>query len=123
MVPAFVVLHIYQGQTFNDVVTLNNTDGTPIDLSAKQARMHIRAYHRGPLILSLGTADGTIILDALGQITFNLSATVTAALETMYDYEQYVYDCELVEDDGIAPEFVERALQGVVILWPEITRG
>lgn len=34
MKPAYVVLHIYKGQTFRDKVILQAPDGTPIDLPA-----------------------------------------------------------------------------------------
>lgn len=118
MTPQFTVLHMYQGQTFADVVQLD----PPRSLAGEQARMQIRAYRSGPVILSLSSSNGRIALDEDGSITFHVTAADTAAIATSADWEQWVYDLELFHTVG-AEEIVERALSGVVIFWPEITTG
>lgn len=120
MTPAFVVLSIYQGQTYNDVVILEEDDGTPLDLSGKAARMQVRDYRSGPLRLELTTENGMITLDEEGRITFLVSAAETAALRTQYDYEQWVFSLELVTDPG-PDEIVETPIFGTVVFYPEIT--
>lgn len=123
MTPALVALTIYQGQTFADSVQLTDDDGVPLDLSAKQARMQIRSYRGGPIVLELSTANGMIGLDALGNITFHVTAEQTAALGSSQYlvYEQWIYDLELFEDDA-GEEVVDRALFGPVIFYTEVTR-
>lgn len=120
MIPAFVVLTIYQGQTFNDVVTLNDDTGAPIDLSSKNARMQVREYRGGPLRLELTTENGRIALNAAGEITFNVSAFDTSLITTVYDYEQWVFSLELYSGTG-EDEVVETPIFGAVVFYPEIT--
>lgn len=118
MTPAFTVLHIYQGQTFADVLQV-----TPArDLTTEEARMQIRAYRTGPVIMTLSTTNGRITLDAAGHVTFHVTAADTAAIETAADWEQWVYDLELYHEVGLE-EVVQRAFTGVVIFWPEVTTG
>lgn len=122
MKPSYVLLNIYQGQTFADVVTLQEDDGTPIDLSAMTARMQIREYFDGPLVMELTTENGRIDLDNLGHIQFHVTAADTAALGVYreFPYEQYVYDLELVHLDGLE-EVVDKPIFGNVVLYKEIT--
>lgn len=119
MIPAFVLLHMYQGQTFNDEVVLRETNGDPLDLTGRTARMQVREYRGGPVVLTLTTENGGITLTALGEIKFYVSAAVLAEIVSQYDYEQWVYDLELVTP-GVDP-LVERPIYGTVVFWPEIT--
>lgn len=124
MRPAFVVLHMYQGATFRDVVTLENDVEEPLALADTYdgARMQIREYADGPLVLELSTAGGSIALDNQGRITFNVTAATTAALSPQIGSTQWVYDLELYQDQA-GVEIVDRALEGVVVFWPEVTRN
>jgi hypothetical protein len=120
MKPAFVVLNMYQGQTYKDTLTLTDAAGAPLDLTGRDARMQVRDAF-GAVKLDLSTADGTILpLDATGVIAFHITAAVLAALGTQYDYEQWDYDLELFYLDG-TEEIVERPVRGVVLFWPEVT--
>lgn len=118
MVPAFVVLTIYQGQTYNDSVELLDDAGEPVDLTGRSARMQVREYRGGPLVMELGTADGTIEM-AAGVIQFNIPADVTAAIPIAYDYGMWVYSLELVTPG--TPDVVETPIFGAVVFYPEIT--
>lgn len=120
MIPAHIVLSIYQGQTFDDIVTLTDDADVPLDLTSWGARMQIREYRGSPILLELTTANGRIVLDALGQITFNVAAADTSALLVQYDYEQWVFSCELFKTVGME-EVVQTPIFGVVVVYPEIT--
>jgi hypothetical protein len=121
MKPAFVVLNMYQGQTYTDTLTLTDAAGAPLDLTGRSARMQVRDDF-GATKLSLGTADGTIVgpLGTSGVIAFHIPAVTLAAMSTQYDYEQWNYDLELFYTSG-SEEIVERPVRGVVLFWPEIT--
>lgn len=123
MKPAFVVLNMFQGQTYRDFLVLSDADtGLPLDLTGKEARMEIRD-DMGALKLELSTANGRIAaLTNNGRIQFDVDAATLAAIPTMYDYEQWKYDIELFYLEGLV-EIVERPVRGVVLFWPEITTG
>jgi len=118
--PAFVVLNMYQGQTYTDSLTLTDAAGVPLDLTGRDARMQVRDDF-GAIKLELSTADGTILpLGTTGVIAFHIAADVLAAIQTSYDYEQWAYDLELFFLSG-TEEIVERPVRGVVLFWPEVT--
>ena len=120
MKPAFVVLNMYQGQTYTDTLTLTDAAGAAIDLTGRSARMQVRDEF-GTVKLELGTDDGTILpLGSSGVVGFHIPAATLAALSTQYDYEQWNYDLELFYLDG-AEEVVERPVRGIALFWPEVT--
>jgi hypothetical protein len=107
---------IEQGATFNPVFTWKDELGNPIDLSGFSGRMHIRGEIEdvAPL-LEITTANTYMVLGgALGTITLNVPASITAAL----DFDTAVYDLELESSGGD----VTRLLKGSVGLSPEVTR-
>lgn len=118
--PTFIVLHLYKGQTFNETLTFVDAAGDAIDLSGRTVQMHIRRDIADSVpVLELGTADGTISVNASGELAFNVAHTVTEALDTDDFYpEQWVYDIEWTLIDGT----VERPVEGAVVVWPEVTR-
>lgn len=125
MRPSFVALNMYQGQTFDDSIVLEDAAGAPLDLPTLYdgARMQIRPYTQSPtIVMELTTDNGRLELGSDGSITFNVSAADTGALQTMYDYEQWVYDLELYKGVGAA-ERVDRPIMGAVVFWPEVTRN
>src|SRR5688500_3547752 len=121
MIPGFVLLRMYKGQTFNDVITLKDDLDAPLDLTGRTARMQVRRDAGGPIILELTTANGRIApLDTTGQIIFNVTAEDLAELpQPSWDYEEWVYDLELVTPGVV--ELVERPIFGVVVFFGEIT--
>lgn len=124
MRPGYVTLTIFQGATFDQKITLKEKDNkTPLALADLYdgARMDIRTDYGGVLIQRLSTTDGTITLNNAGEIQFNLAASVTDLMTTRNDYETWVYDLELYKDNA-GVEHVDRALAGVVVLYPGVTR-
>lgn len=100
---------IEQGTTWDPVLTLRDTD-----LTGYTARMQIRTDD-GQLLEELTTGNGRITIDGpAGQIRLLLTDTETSA----YEWEQGVYDLELVSPGG----HVDRLVQGTVTVDPEVTR-
>jgi hypothetical protein len=120
MIPTVLVLSIYKGQTFNDVLTFEDENGRPIDLTGitvlMQARTSVDAPD--PPLLSFGTGDGTITVDNVGNVTFAVSAAATTAIVSGFDIEQWVYDMKWIHPGGV----VERPIEGALVIYPEVTR-
>jgi hypothetical protein len=119
--PANYTLQAYQGQTWDDSIVVNQSDGTPTNLTGYSARMQIREeYSSSTTILELNAANGrlTIPTPANGTIVFNVTAADMAAISLNYEPKAYVYDLEIYTGAG----YVQRILQGVVLIWPEVTR-
>lgn len=123
MKPAFVVLNMYQGQTYVDQLDLSDAAGVPLNLTGKSARMQVKDDFNA-IKLDLSTANGKIVgpLGVNGVIPFHITAAELAAISTMYDYEQWNFDLELFYMDGLE-EIVERPVRGTVLFWPEITKA
>lgn len=112
---ALVNLLIQQGADFSHVISLQNSDGSPMVLSGYSAKMQIRpAAGSATLILELSTANGRITINGLaGQITLNIPNATTTTLVT----GSAVYDLEITDGSGI----ITRVMQGNVTLSPEVT--
>lgn len=123
--PAIHAFTVYQGQTWEEQLIVQNPDGTPTDLTGFKARMHVREEISSPdTILELGDADGTLVVTdaAAGEITLLVSAAATAALPLNFEPQSWVYDLEIYRESP-APEYVQRILQGFVHAVPEVTRA
>lgn len=119
-----------QGATFDRTITYRDGEGTVIDLSGYTARMHVREYAAGDLIVALysstdqGNSNGFAILNgsseeyedgANGNIRLFIAAANTANLTT----GSLKYDLEIENPvDGT----VTRLLEGKFNVVPEITR-
>jgi hypothetical protein len=114
---------INQGATFSKLFVYQNPDGvTPIDLTGKSVRMHMREEIKSATIslaLSSAPSDGIVITPQLGQIRLNFTAAQTAALAA----KEYVYDVELYHDDGFGNEIVTRLVEGKITVRAEVTRA
>jgi len=113
---------IWAGATW-DVTLGPITNGTAVvDLTGYDARLMARESYPGTVVaLSMGTADGSIVLGGTaGTIRLVQTATQTAALgsATGQVQTQYVYDLELQSGGGE----VTRLLQGIITVAPESTR-
>ena len=124
MKPKFRTINMYQGQTLRDQLVFVDGAGAPIDLSAKTARMQVRTSIDDPtVIFELTTANGGITMDANGLVTFNMSATATAALFVgIFEPQEWVFDLEIITT-AAPTDIVDRVLTGVVTFSPEITRA
>lgn len=112
-----------QGATFDRVLTYRGADNSPIDILSYSARMHVREYATGPLVVGLSSSDSTLNLNgpvelsqdgANGNIHMSLSAAATAALPS----GTYKYDLEIESTTGQ----VVRLIEGKFAVVPEITR-
>lgn len=108
-------IEIEQGATWSRTITVEDPNGTPIDLTGYSARMQVRtAYDASPPVLSLSSPDAGISIDPLtGTLALTASATQTAAMPAGI----HVYDLELVIGTT-----VDRLVAGRARVYPEATR-
>lgn len=122
--PATYGFTVYQGQTWEETLTVNNPDGTPTDLTGYKARMQVRAdISDDDVILELDDTNGRLeITDpTAGEITLLVSAEDMAELPLAFETQAWVYDIEIYRESP-PPEYVQRILQGSVVAFPEVTR-
>lgn len=104
-------LYVDQGTDFSAIVTLKNQDGTNINLTGYTAASQFRKSYQS----SSSTNFTVTIYNALqGKIRMQLSASATSALIP----GRYLYDVEITSPTNER----KRALEGIVVLTPEITR-
>jgi hypothetical protein len=105
-------LAIDQGTDFSTTIEVSDNTGSARDLTGYTGRAQIRrSYH------SVSNTAFTVSINnpAEGEVIVSLTNAVTANLR----YGRYVYDVELVKtSDGT----VERILEGVVTVYPEVTK-
>lgn len=122
--PLKQTLKIYQGQTFQFRFVVTAADEvTPIDLTNYKARMQVREdLANDTILITMTTENGCIsITAASGYVNLLLSAAATEDLDTDFDVAQWVYDLEIY-DDTVSPTYVERIAEGVIVVFPEVTR-
>jgi hypothetical protein len=107
-----------QGETWRPILTIQDSGGDPVDLTAYTARMHVRESIDSPtplLALTSGPDPGGITLGgAAGTLALYLSATATAALV----WSHAIYDLEIESPSGD----VTRLLKGEIEVNREVTR-
>ena len=104
-------LVIDQGTTFSSIITLTNQDGTPMNLSGYTVASQFRKSYQS----STATSFTASIYDAAtGKIRLQLSAVASSNVKA----GRYLYDIELTSGSGEK----SRALEGLVIITPEITK-
>lgn len=121
--PAAINFKLYPFATFDEITTLQDSLGAPLDLTGKTARCEIR--REDPLaepVFELTTENGGIELGgALGTVRLTISATDTGAVAADPLGEVLYYDVLLTTPD--APDaIVERIFGGFVYLLPGVTR-
>lgn len=105
-------LAIDQGATFNTTIAVTDETGTARDITNFSARGQLRRSY-----FSSSNVQFTANIDnpTTGEILLTLSASQTANLK----YGRYVYDVELTSNAGVT---VERILEGIVTVYPEVTK-
>lgn len=104
-------LVIDQGTTFSSIITLTNQDGTAMNLTGYTVASQFRKSFQS----STATSFTASIYDATtGKIRLQLSAVASSAVKA----GRYLYDIELTSGSGEK----SRALEGLVIITPEITK-
>lgn len=118
--PGTLNLDMYAGATFDYTLTWAE-DSTPVNLTGYSARMQARrSYTESAYVFELTSSSGITLGGSAGTIALLYSATNTATVGTTLanTKTQLVYDLELVSGTGV----VTRLVQGVITVWPEVTR-
>ena len=105
---------IQQGADFNLEINWKDGDNVPIDLTGATGRMQVRPNVNSATTLLDLTSEITFPDPTQGEISINVSNTVTTNLLP----GRHVYDLEIVESSGK----VTRLLEGVARITPEVTR-
>ena len=104
-------LFIDQGSDFSVIVTLKHQDGTAINLTgyslASQFRKSYQSSSYTPFTVSIDNATQ-------GKIKLALLGSASSAIQA----GRYLYDVEITSGAGVR----KRALEGIVVISPEITR-
>jgi hypothetical protein len=104
-------LVIDQGTTFSSIISLTQQDGTPMNLTGYTVKSQFRKSYQS----SSATSFTASVYDATaGKIRLQLVPTDTTSIQA----GRYLYDIELTSGSGEK----SRALEGLVILTPEITK-
>ena len=104
-------LVIDQGTTFSSIISLTNQDGTPMNLTGHTVKSQFRKSYQSS---SATNFTASIYNATAGQIRLQLTPSDTSSLQA----GRYLYDIELTNPSS---EKI-RALEGLVILTPEITK-
>jgi len=106
-----VYLDIDQGSDFTTEITLDNNDGTPMNLTGFTVYSQFRKSYGS----STAYAFTCTVSNALqGKITLSLSGTTSSAIKQ----GRYLYDVEIVSADMRKT----RVIEGIITLNPEITK-
>lgn len=105
-------LYIDQGSDFGAIVTLQNQDGTPIDLSVYTVKSQFRKSYQSSVAV---TFTVTVFNATQGKIRIQLSADASSNVAA----GRYLYDVEIT---STTTGEKRRVLEGIVVLTPEITR-
>ncbi len=87
----------------------------PVDLTGYSARMHIRESFPGPIVASLTSDDGSIVIDP---VNFTISRELSATISAAFQFKKGVYDLELYNSEG----YVIKLDSGKVEIVDEVTR-
>ena len=118
--PLALTLSIWQGQTFNDALTMQDPTGLAINLTGYTAKLMARVDVTDALPqITWSTVTGEIVLGGTaGTITFNVPAATTNALISVEAVTVWMYDLVLTSGTGVT----ERVIQGAMVIYPGVTR-
>jgi len=101
-----------QGANFAFTIRANDTNGNAIDLSSGYtANAQMRKHYSS----NTATTFDTSITGGTGYISVSLGPTATAAIKA----GTYFYDVELQFNNGTS---IQRLVQGMITVYPEVTR-
>lgn len=104
-------LYVDQGSDFSAIVTLKNQDGSPMNLTNFTVVSQFRKSYQSS---SATNFTASVYDETTGRIRLQLSAANSSAIPA----GRYLYDVEITSPLGER----KRALEGIVVLTPEITR-
>lgn len=107
----FVELNIEQGANFSTTVTVNDSNGSPTNLTNYDASAQLRKSY-----YSITATDFTVSVTdaAAGQITMSITSANTANLTP----GRYVYDLLITSPTNIK----SRVIEGIATILPSVTR-
>jgi len=100
-----------QGSNFAFSISAKDSSGNPVSLSGSTAYCQMRKYYTSETAISLTTS----LTGGTGNIIVSLGPTGTAAVKPGV----YFYDVELHSANGTQ---VQRVVQGMITVYPEVTR-
>lgn len=100
------------GATLRRQFTLQEPDGTPVDLTGYTGRMDVRSAPGAPRLLRLAGPPGLTVAGPSGTVGLELTALQTRQLGAGV----FVYDLQLVRGDEVLD-----LVAGALVLEPEIT--
>ena len=101
---------IDQGSTFSTTYTINDSDGSPINLSVYTGAAQMRKAYS-----SSNSTAFTVTANSSGIILISMTANATGNLTS----GRYVYDIELT---STANGNVTRMIEGIVTVTPQVTK-
>lgn len=107
-------LYIDQGSDFSHTHTVKDSSGTARDLTNLTGRGQLRRSY-----FSSSNVAFTVTIDSA--VSGNVKISLTNAQTANLRYGRYVYDVELV--NTLATANVERVLEGIVTVYPEVTKA
>jgi len=113
-------LEIEQGGTFVLPLIWQDSTKTPVNITGRSARMHIRSTKDSPIVLVELTSDNGRI--ALGGVAGTIILTLTAEETSLIDWTFAVYDLELFYDDA-GTEVVNKIIGGSITVVQEVTKN
>lgn len=104
-------LYVDAGSTFSTIITVRNSDGSPMNLSGYTAASQIRKSYGSITAYNFNASVHDV---DLGEIRLQLSDEESGAIKP----GRYLYDIEITSSIGEKLRVVE----GVVLVTPEITK-
>lgn len=104
-------LYLDQGSDFSIIVTLKNQDSTPINLTGFTVKSEFRKSYNSSKSIAF---VASIFNEVLGKVKLQLPADASSAINA----GRYLYDVEITSPNGER----KRALEGIIVITPEITR-
>jgi len=101
-----------QGANFSFSILAKDTNGNPVDLSSGvTAYSQMRKHYSSANYVTLNSS----LTGGTGYILVSLGSTATAQIKA----GTYFYDVELMSNNGAT---VQRLVQGMITVYPEVTR-
>jgi len=107
-----VYLDIDQGSDFTTEITLENDNGTPMNLTGSTVYSQFRKSYGSSTAYAFTCAVSNAVQ---GKITLSLPGTTSSAIR----HGRYLYDVEVVAAGGLTKT---RVIEGIITLNPEITK-
>lgn len=105
-------LYIDAGADYSIIITANQSNGDPLNLTGFTVKSQIRKSYASPTAYDFTTS---LYAAAAGKIRLSLTATQTSAIKP----GRYLYDVEIT---SFPAGEKRRVLEGIIIITPEITQ-